>query len=84
MGDKTALERRSEAWGLDWCVNKMLLKGEEMKQKLMFSKYELNCKGALRNQCNSNALQTGVWGRGLQLPEAMGDYLRNFVIFWKE
>ena len=63
----------------------MLLKGEGVNKKLIFSKNMLNFIAEARygNCFTSNLSQTGIWGRCLQPPEAMGNFLKVFVIFGK-
>ena len=33
---------------LGWCINRMLQIGKDLNHKLMFSKYVLNCGGAVK------------------------------------
>ena len=56
-----------------------------LKPKVNVVKYVLNLivEAQSRNCCNSNVSQTGVWGRGPQPPEAIGDFLKISVIFRK-
>ena len=77
LWDKNILEWKITSVGR-WlvCKQKVAIKGKDLNQKLMFSKYVLNCDGAVKKLMQSNVLQTGVWGWGPQSPEAMGKFLK--------
>ena len=47
LWDKIPNDGSLEAWGVGWCVNKMLLKGEDLNQ-LTSSKYVLNFGGVVK------------------------------------
>ena len=53
----------------------MLLKGEDLNQKLMFSKHVLNCGGAVKKLMQLNRITDGGLRAG---PPAVGGYMQLF------
>ena len=73
----------SDALASVWYVTRILLKGEDLNRSLKAEMLKL--EDVVRELGgSSNVSQTGVWGRCLQSPVAIGDEGIWWAIFWEK